>query len=102
LLKFSGERLVQFRQAALATPEDQRCLENLNQACTIHSCRDWAAENALAELLEYVFDHSLPTRAWTWSKIAGLNGCWSLSRHSGYSRIKSARSAAESADLIIR
>jgi hypothetical protein len=60
LLDVSPRELAQLRQQALRTPEVQRWLANLDNARGVHGREDTHAENALAKLLEYGFDRSLP------------------------------------------
>lgn len=60
LLNGSPRELVQLRRQALAAPDVQRWLANLHHARGLHGSTDTHAENALAKLLEYGFDRSLP------------------------------------------
>jgi len=52
--------LEQLRCEAAAAPETQRWLGNLARSTNVHGSRDVDGENALAKLLEYGFDRSLP------------------------------------------
>jgi hypothetical protein len=52
--------LEQLRQEAAAAPETLRWLGNLRCSTNVHGSRDVDGENALAKLLEYGFDRSLP------------------------------------------
>jgi len=52
--------LEQLRGEAATAPEAQRWLGNLARSTNVHGNRDVDGENALAKLLEYGFDRSLP------------------------------------------
>jgi hypothetical protein len=60
LMGVSGRECARLLDEALAAPQARRWFSNLSQARTIHGSRDTDAENALAKLLDFGFDRTIP------------------------------------------